>query len=146
MNVVFDLGGVVVRWEPDAIIAKVFTDPAVRAAVRSNVIGHHDCIELDRGAISYADAIRRAAERSGLPAGEIARFLERVPPELTPIAETVDLMHRVKARGHTLYCLSNMPTRTIEYLERTHDFWSVFTGKVISSPVKLCKPDPAIYD
>src|SRR5688572_15601909 len=98
MNVVFDLGGVVVRWEPDAIIAKVFSDPTVRAAVRDDVIGHHDWIELDRGAISYDDAIRRAAERTGLPPADIARFLERVPPELTPIPETVDLMRRVKAR------------------------------------------------
>ncbi|HKS05056.1 MAG TPA: HAD family phosphatase [Gemmatimonadaceae bacterium] len=145
MNIIFDLGGVVVRWEPDAIIANVFDDPAVRAVVRQDVIGHQDWLDLDRGTISYEAAIERAAKRTRLPEPEIARFLDRVPPLLTPIPETVSLMRRVKARGHAVYCLSNMPTRSIEYLERTHDFWDVFTGKVISSRVKLCKPDPAIY-
>ena len=145
MNVIFDLGGVVVRWEPDAIIASVFDDPAVRATVRHDIVAHPDWLDLDRGTLSYEDATRRAAERTGLPGREIAHFLDRVPPLLTPIPETVALMHRVKARGHSLYCLSNMPTRSIEYLERVHDFWSVFTGKVISSRVKLVKPDPAIY-
>lgn len=145
MNVVFDLGGVVVRWEPDAIIAKLFADPAVRTVVRRDVVGHPDWVELDRGTISYDDAIARAAERTQLPRAEVARFLGLVPAELTPIPETVALMRRVHARGHRLYCLSNMPSRSIEYLERTHDFWDVFTGRVISSRVKLCKPDPAIY-
>jgi putative hydrolase of the HAD superfamily len=145
MNIIFDLGGVVVRWDPDAIIATVFDDPAVRAVVRRDVIEHPDWLDLDRGTISYEDAVRRAAERTGLPEPEIARFLDRVPPMLTPFPETVALMRRVKARGHALYCLSNMPTRSIEYLERAHDFWDVFTGKVISSRVRLCKPDAAIY-
>ena len=35
MNIVFDLGGVVVTWEPEAIIAQVFADPMVQALVHT---------------------------------------------------------------------------------------------------------------
>ena len=49
MNLVFDLGGVVVRWDPDAIIAGVFQDEATRARVREGVFSHPDWLELDRG-------------------------------------------------------------------------------------------------
>ena len=37
MNLIFDLGGVVVRWDPDAIIAGVFEDDAIRTRVRDSV-------------------------------------------------------------------------------------------------------------
>jgi putative hydrolase of the HAD superfamily len=38
-----------------------------------------------------------------------------------------------------------MPKESIEHLERVYSFWDVFTGTVISSRVRLCKPEPAIY-
>ncbi len=145
MNIVFDLGGVVVRWEPDALIAEAFTDPAVRARVRRDLIDHPDWLELDRGTLPLETAVARAAERTGLPAGQLTRFMRRVPPSLTPIAGTIDLLYRLKAWGHPLFCLSNMQVASIEYLERTHAFWDAFSGKVISCRVQLCKPEPAIY-
>src|SRR6478609_1852330 len=58
---------------------------------------------------------------------------------------SVSLMRRVKEAGNSLYCLSNMPTGSIEYLERRYDFWDLFDGAVISSRVHHCKPEPAIY-
>lgn len=145
MNIVFDLGGVVVRWDPEAIIAGVFDDPADRAVVRREIFAHSDWLELDRGTLARDEAIVRGAQRSGLPEAEVERLLHHVPPSLVPIPGTVDLLHRLKARGHTLYCLSNMHFASIEYLERTHGFLDVFTGKVISCRLQLCKPEPGIY-
>lgn len=145
MNIVFDLGRVVVRWDPDAIIADAFTDPAVRATVRAEVIDHPDWLALDRGVLSQEDAIARAAARTGLPSRKLSDFLERVPDALVAIPETVDLMYRVKAAGHRLYCLSNMQVASIARLERRYAFWEVFDGVVVSCRVRLIKPEPAIY-
>ena len=146
LNIAFDLGGVVVTWEPDAFIAKRFTDPAVRALVRKEIIGDGDWLELDRGMLPVQDAIARAARRTGLPVAEVAEFLQQVPAALVPITETVELLYRLKTQGHVLYCLSNMQVASIEHLERSYAFWEVFTGKVISCRLNLCKPEPAIYD
>ena len=145
MNIVFDLGGVVVTWRPEAIIAKVFADPEVRAAVRTEMIEHADWLALDRGTLSPQDAIARAAKRTGLSEPEIAHFLHQVPLELAPIPGTVDLLYRLKTRGHALFCLSNMQLSAIAHLEATYSFWEVFSGRVISSRVQLVKPEPAIY-
>ena len=146
MNLVFDLGGVVVRWDPDAIIAGVFSDPSSRSRVKADVLSHADWLELDRGTLALEDAIRRAAQRTGIAPAEIARLLAAVPPSLLPIPDTVDLLYRLNARGYPLYCLSNMGFASIEYLERTHRFFEVFSGAVISCRLKLCKPEPAIYE
>jgi putative hydrolase of the HAD superfamily len=54
-------------------------------------------------------------------------------------------MYRMKARGHDIYCLSNIHFASIEHLEQRYNFWEVFTGKVISCRLNLCKPERAIY-
>jgi putative hydrolase of the HAD superfamily len=145
LNIVFDLGGVVVRWEPETLIADLFDDLEVCRVVHSEFVGHPDWVELDRGTLAPEDAVARASERTGLSHFELNHFLQRVPSRLTPITDTVELLHRLKTQGHSLYCLSNMHFASIEYLERTYDFFDVFTGKVISCRLNLCKPEPKIY-
>jgi putative hydrolase of the HAD superfamily len=146
VNLVFDLGGVVVRWDPEAIIDGVFNDESVKARVRQAVFEHADWLELDRGTLGREEAIARAARRSGLAAEDIKRLLHAVPPSLAVFPDTVELLYRLKRKGHPLYCLSNMHFASIEYLEREHTFWDVFEGRVISCRLQLCKPEPGIYE
>jgi hypothetical protein len=61
------------------------------------------------------------------------------------ISETVELMQRLRAHGHALFCLSNMHPASLAFLERTFTFLGLFAGRVISCRVGLCKPEPAIY-
>jgi FMN phosphatase YigB (HAD superfamily) len=103
LNIVFDLGGVVFTWEPEAIITKVFADPEVQTRARFGLFGHEDWRELDRGTLFRHGAIERAAIRTGLPVSDIAELLRQVPPALVAIPETVDLLYRLKARGHRLF-------------------------------------------
>lgn len=145
MNIVFDLGGVVVTWEPEVVIAKVFTDPVVRAKVRTQIIEHADWLALDRGTLPWQDAVVRAAKRTGLSKADVTGFLRQVPSSLVAIPETVDLLYRLKAKGHSLFCLSNMHVASIDHLEKLYTFWEVFAGVVISCRLNLCKPEPAIF-
>jgi len=145
LNLVFDLGGVVVRWDPEAIIASVFQDEEDRARVRDAVFSHADWLELDRGTLGRDEAIRRAAHRSGMPVADITRLLHAVPPSLVVFPDTVALLRRLKAKGYPLYCLSNMHFASIEYLEQNETFWDLFDGRVISCRLQLCKPESGIY-
>ena len=145
VNIVFDLGGVVVTWEPKAIIAKVFADPIVQALVQTEILRHGDWLALDRGTLSWQEAVRRGAQRTGLSEAEVAALLQQVPPALVAIPGTVDLLYRLKAQGHTLFCLSNMHVASIAHLEQAYTFWDVFTGVVISCRLHVCKPEPAMY-
>jgi putative hydrolase of the HAD superfamily len=145
MNIVFDLGGVVVAWRPEEILAAAFRDDTARDLARRHVMSHPDWLELDRGTMTFDEAIARGAERSGLSEREVRHLLESVPPALIARDETVDLMRRLHEGGHQLYCLSNMPADSIEYLERRYAFWHLFAGTVISSRIGHCKPEPPIY-
>ena len=146
MNVVFDLGGVVVAWNPTDIIARAVADPATRPVAMQHIMKHPDWLELDRGTLELDDAIRRATERSGLDESLVRAVVESVPASLVANDETVALMRRVKAAGNGLYVLSNMPTGSMAYLEQRYDFWDLFDGAVISSRVHYCKPEREIYE
>jgi putative hydrolase of the HAD superfamily len=146
LNLVFDLGGVVVRWDPDAIIDSVFDDEKTKGKVRKGVFEDADWLELDRGTLGREDAITRAAKRTGISEADIKRLLHAVPPSLVVFPDTVALLRRLKKKGYPLYCLSNMHFASIEYLEQKQDFWDLFQGRVISCRLQLCKPEAEIYE
>ena len=145
MNIVFDLGGVLVAWKPDDVVARAFADEHDRRLVRRDILDHADWLALDRGDLSLHEVIERGANRTGLPESVVRDFVERVPLSLVADPAMVGLLHRLKARPHALYCLSNMPKDSIEHLERVYSFWNVFDGLVVSSRVGFCKPEPDIY-
>lgn len=146
MNIVFDLGGVVFNWQPDAIIRSIFKDTDTQNLVKKGVFEHSDWIELDRGSITPAQAIVRGAARTGLRTEDVERLLEAVPPSLTPIEATIELIHELSGTRNRLFVLSNMHLASIAYLERRHTFWDVFDGIVISSRIKMVKPEMQIYE
>jgi putative hydrolase of the HAD superfamily len=146
MNVVFDLGGVVVAWRPVDVVARAFEDPDTRDLVHREIIGHPDWLELDRGTLTLDAAIERAVRRTGMTTAHVRAFIEGVPASLVADVDSVALLRRVHAAGHRLFCLSNMPTFSMEHLEREYDFWNLFSGAVISSRVGYCKPEPEIYE
>ena len=145
MNIVFDLGGVVFNWQPDAIISSIFEDTDTQDLVRKRVFEHSDWVELDRGGIAIEQAIDRGAARTGLPAEAIERLIGAVPRYLTPIEATIELIHELSSTKNRLFVLSNMHLASIAYLEQRHTFWDVFDGVVISSRIKMVKPDIQIY-
>lgn len=145
MNIVFDLGGVVVTWEPERIITTMFTEPSIQQIVRTGIFEHADWLDLDRGTLDRDLAITRAVSRTGLTLDQVSALIRSVPESLVAIPATVELLYRLKANGHTLFCLSNMHVASITHLEATYAFWSVFTGSVISCRIHAIKPEPEIY-
>ncbi|MGB5336474.1 MAG: HAD family phosphatase [Woeseiaceae bacterium] len=145
MNIVFDLGGVVFNWQPDAIVRSVFPDTSTRALAKRKIIEHNDWLELDRGTLSRSDAIARSASRTGLSVDSVTRLFDAVPPSLTPIEETLALIRALGETEHRLFVLSNMGLETMAYLERHYDIWDAFCGVVVSSRIGKVKPELDIY-
>ncbi len=144
-NVIFDFGGVLVRWKPQEIIDGFYNDVRLRTRVRQAVFQHPDWIEMDRGFLEEEAAAERFAVRMQRPAEEMRALLQITRHSLTPIEQSVALARELKERGMSLYGLSNMPSYTFAYLRERYDHWDVFQGIVISGDVKLIKPDPAIF-
>ena len=144
-NVVFDVGGVLLEWNPASTIAKLHPDAATQAVIRQQMFEHADWHEFDRGSLSYDDAIRHFAKRTGRTPEETRALIHATRESLTPIAGTIALVEDLAAAGVHLYLLSNMPVSTFEYLIQHHRFFAHFKHLVISGAILLVKPEPAIY-
>lgn len=147
MNIVFDLGGVVFNWQPDLLARSAFSDRKQQWLTRHEIIGHPDWLELDRGSLSVETAIANASRRTGMSKGDIAEFFANVPSSLTPIQETIDLVHELADKQKVeLFVLSNMHHSSVEYLESKYDFWGLFRKCVFSCRIGMVKPEPDIFE
>lgn len=144
-NVVFDFGGVLLRWHPQEIIDSFYAEDDLRSSLSRNVFRHSDWIEMDRGSLVEDVAAERFAARMNRPVQEMQALLKIVKQSLVPQPETVNLVHALAGRGVPLYGLSNMSASTFAYLRGRYDHWKLFRGIVISAEVRLVKPDPAIF-
>jgi HAD superfamily hydrolase (TIGR01509 family) len=144
-NVVFDVGGVLLEWNPPLVIARLFPDPATQAVIRAQMFEHVDWHEFDRGALSEAAAAEHFAKAAGLTTDDTLALIRATRESLTPIAGTIQLVEELAAAGAHLFLLSNMPVSTFEYLIQHHKFFGLFKHLVISGAILLVKPEPAIY-
>jgi putative hydrolase of the HAD superfamily len=145
-NVVFDFGGVLVRWQPQQIINGFYQDPRLRERLRQQVFQHPDWLEMDRGTLAEEAALERFAQRLERPHEELVRLLDRVRESLAPMPDSIALLRALEARGVPLYGLSNISVENFAYLRERDAHWGVFRGIVISAEVKMVKPEARIFE
>lgn len=144
MAIIFDLGRVVVSWDPVGIVRSVRGDHGAEQ-LAERLFNHPDWLEVDRGTLSLNTMARQAEHRTGLSAAENLAILQAVPASLVPDPAMLSLIESLHGAGHTLYALSNMGHASIDWLEQHQPFWRFFSGKVVSARVRMMKPEPDIY-
>jgi putative hydrolase of the HAD superfamily len=151
MNVVFDFGGVLFRWQPHEFLARLIPQRTRNGAETQALIADFfegfagDWGEFDRGTIEAGPLAERIAVRTGIALSDVRRVIDVIPHELEPLRDTVALLHRLHDVGHPLYFLSNMPAAYADHLEENHEFIGLFRAGIFSARVNLIKPEPAIY-
>ena len=151
MKFVFDLGGVLLRWQPAELLQRLLPAQAHDAAsaalwVQRFFQGYGgDWGEFDRGTLDADALVPRIAARTGLGVDEVRRVVDAVPQSLQPLPDSVALLRRLHDTGRELYFLSNMPTPYAAIVEPREDFFACFRGGIFSCREGLIKPEPAIY-
>lgn len=143
-NVIMDLGGVMLEWNPDYLLTPFEPDPQLRQRLRERIFGH-DWRQFDRGHLTEAQLVERLEASSGQSRSRLLDIIEAVRGSLLEKTETVALVRSLQRRGYAIFCLSNMPAPMYAHLRRRHAFWDVFSGVVISGEIQMMKPEPEIY-
>ena len=152
-DVVFDLGGVVFRWQPLVLLQQLFPTQVRHegearewaSQIFQTFHPEADWALFDLGRIEPEPLAQRIAARTGLAEADLRHLIANIPPHLQPIQGTVDLIHELKAQGHRLYFLSNMPAPYADHLVRTNPFFSLFEDGIFSAHVQQIKPLPDIF-
>lgn len=155
MNVVFDLGAVLIGWEPAKLLQAHFPErtptPEAAGALARAFFHHEDWLNFDCGVRTVDEVATRTAHRLALPADRVEAMLLSIGEELQPIPESIDVLHRLAERRTQhgdvrLFYLSNMPAPYARALERRMPFFGLFDGGIFSGDVKLIKPNGDIYE
>lgn len=146
-NVVFDLGGVVVRYAPKKFLSKRFSNTELENFLYETIFASEEWKKLDKGVMQRVTAnkefMRKGAEINR--AFEVQAVLDEWIDIMVPISTTIQLIKRLKINGYNVYYLSNIPKDVLEYFEEDYNFMQLFVGGVASCDVHILKPDEEIY-
>ena len=142
--VVFDIGGVLLEWDPrlvyrdllpdpgdlDRFLAKICT-PAWNATLDAGRPFDEACDELADRHPDHAEAIHAWKRQDEMIAGEVAG--------------TAELVGRLRVAGVPLYLLTNMPAEVFAARRRRYPVLQRFDGAVVSGEEGVLKPAPEIF-
>jgi 2-haloacid dehalogenase len=145
--VVFDIGNVLIRWDPH---------PAVAAAV-----GDEEATRF-LGAADFDFAAWNHAQDAGRPWAEAEREATRSHPHwrehilgyrthfaralLGPIPSTVAVLEELHDHGVPLFALTNWSADLFPHARERYEFLALFDDIVVSGAEGVAKPEPAIFD
>ena len=144
-NIVFDMGQVLIRFDTDVFMDRIGVAPEDKPLLRREVFQSVEWSRMDRGSLTDEEAaaiIRaRVPERLGEAVDKLVAMWDRPILEIPGMYELVE---ELKANGYKIYLLSNASLRQHEYWPRI-PCSRFFDGTLISSDVKLVKPQPEIF-
>jgi 2-haloacid dehalogenase len=143
--VVFDIGRVLIEWEPERFYDGVLGE-ARRREFFATVPIHAMNERVDLGEV-WADSVAALAGEHPDWAEAIShwhhRWIEMASPE---IPRSVRLLRALKARGVPVFALTNFGRETFDFAATHYPFFHEFDRAFVSGRLRLAKPDPAIYE
>lgn len=145
-HIVFDIGKVLIEWDPELPYRTLIPDAERRAWFLSTVCSPDWNREQDRGR-AWREAedtlIETWPEEAELIRAYRANWLEMVP---ATIPGTPDILKSLVAAGHDVTMLTNFSADTFALALERFPLLTLPRGVTVSGAVGLIKPDRAIYD
>jgi 2-haloacid dehalogenase len=144
-TIIFDLGGVLLDWNPHRLYAPYFNSSTEIDRFLREINFPEWNLQQDAGR-PFAEGVAALSQEFPHYAHLIRAYHERWEDSVPgAIDGTVDILKRIKRDGVPLYALTNFSAETFPIMRRRFDFLQLFEYILVSGEVGLVKPDPAIY-
>lgn len=146
-TLVFDLGGVLIDWNPEYLYNKIIPDEKERKWFLSTICTPDWNEEQDAGR-SLQEATEYLVNKFPEHEGSIRAYYGRWKEMLGgPIHETVEIFRELKTQGRVrLFALTNWSAETFPVALELYEFLHWFDGRLVSGEEKVRKPFPEIYE
>ena len=145
-TIIFDLGNVLIDWNPKYVFDKLFDDEDRKKYFFENI-----CTMEWNEAQDAGRPIKEATEELVVQYPEWKEYIEAYYGKWTemlggPIHDTVEIFKTLKQSGrYKLYALTNWSAETFPYALEMYEFLHWFDGRVVSGEEKMRKPHPEFY-
>jgi 2-haloacid dehalogenase len=145
--IVFDLGGVLIDWNPRHLYRKMFNgDEEAMERFLAEICTPEWNARQDEGR-PFAAATEELVSRHPEQAGLIRAFFDRWPEMVAgAIEQTVEILAELRGAGRALYALSNWSAETFPHARERFEFLGWFDCAVISGEIGLVKPNREVFD
>jgi len=142
---VFDIGGVLLDWNPRYLYRKLFDDEAAMEHFLATVCTPEWNRRMD-GGMTFDEGVAELVARFPDQAALIEAYRDRWA-EMIPYAhdDTVAIFETLKAAGRPLYAITNFAAETFVQARALFPFLNEFDGIVVSGEIKALKPGSEIY-
>lgn len=144
-TVIFDLGGVLIDWNPRYLYRKLMQSEAEIDYFLSNICTFAWNAQQDAGrSFREATAVLQAQhpQHRDMIAAYYARWEEMLGGAIT---ESVEIFRQVKRTGLPVYALTNWSAESYPTAQKHFDFLHEFDGVVVSGVEKVAKPDARLF-
>jgi 2-haloacid dehalogenase len=145
-TIIFDLGGVLIDWNPNYVYDTIFDDPKEKKWFFDNICTPDWNEEQDAGR-TLSDATEMLVQQFPEHEKNIRAYYDRWTEMLKgPIQETVDVFRELKdLNKYQILALTNWSAETFPIALDRYDFLHWFDGRVVSGEEKTRKPFIEIY-
>jgi 2-haloacid dehalogenase len=144
-TVVFDIGNVLLRWDPRNLYRTLFSDSAQMEWFLSHVCTSEWNIEQDRGR-DWDEAVSLLVTRHPDHEPYIRAFHDRWEETVSgDISDNVAILEDLRDAGVPNYCITNFSAPKLELAKRRFPYLDRFDGIIVSGDEKLLKPELEIY-
>lgn len=144
-NIVFDLGGVLVDFNPRKVVDRYFEGEDAEFILK-NMFFSHEWSEIDRGTLTPDEGF--AKYKNDLKPEVYDRILDIIcnwGDYMPPFEDTYEVIKSLKAAGYGIYLLSNVPPYFHAMISKVPAL-GLFDGFVASADIKMLKPEPEIFN
>jgi 2-haloacid dehalogenase len=145
-TIIFDLGGVLIDWNPRYLYRKLFKTEEEVTWFLDNICTSEWNDQQDAGR-SFEDATRELIQKHPEYEDPITAWYGRWQETIDgPIAGTVEILRSIReAQNYRLYALTNWSAETFPWALENFDFLHWFEGIVVSGVEKTRKPLPGFF-
>lgn len=144
-NIIFDVGNVLVTYDPDSYLKSLGFDEKTVEAVNNAVFRNSLWNESDRGIIPTEELVAGFVANNPAFEAEIRKAYNLAEGTIQSRDYAVGWVKELKERGYRLYILSNYAEGIFEKTRCKMEFLPFMDGAVFSFQCKLIKPEPEIY-
>lgn len=145
-TVVFDLGNVLIRWNPRNLYRKLFGDDEQAMETFLSEVCSTDWNERQDAGRSWQEAIDEAIDRHPAQEALIRAYRERWEEMLGgALEETVEILEQLHAKQVRLLALTNWSAETFPIALERFAFLDKFEGILVSGAEGIIKPAPQIF-
>jgi 2-haloacid dehalogenase len=142
--VVFDLGGVLIDWNPRHLYRAVFASEDEMERFLGSVCTLQWHYQHDLGQ-SMSVTLPEQAERFPEYRAQIMLWADQDAMVGGAVAGVVEVLRGLRARSVPCFAITNWPSESFSHVRDRFDFLGWFDGVVVSGEERVAKPDPRIF-